>query len=152
MLVVAGPTYTERLWCVIEIFTFLRMGGCLERLALMPIGSATESPEEAEVSVLRRFETFDAASAKCFNEAERQHLLAGLETGFGSLQQFNNLIANVFAHARSRATGTVVSDEASRFNAGNIRILSNSSIRHNEVVVGKHPNGPQPADLSVLVV
>jgi len=157
MLVVAGPTYTERLWCVIEIFTFLRMGGCLERLALMPIGSATESPEEAEVSVLRRFETFDAASAKCFNEAERQHLLAGLETGFGSLQQFNNLIANVFAHARSRATGTVVSDEASRFNAGNIRILSNSSIRHNEVVVGKHPNGPQPADavqghLSALVV
>ena len=27
LLVVAGPSYTQRLWCVMEIYTFLRMGG-----------------------------------------------------------------------------------------------------------------------------
>ena len=27
LLIVAGPTYCSRMWCVMEIFTFMRMGG-----------------------------------------------------------------------------------------------------------------------------
>ena len=32
-----GPTYCDRLWCVMEIFTFLRMGGEISRVAITPI-------------------------------------------------------------------------------------------------------------------
>ena len=34
LLIVAGPTYCSRLWCVMEIFTFMRMGGAMERIEL----------------------------------------------------------------------------------------------------------------------
>ena len=30
----AGPTYCERLWCVMEIFVFLHMGGSLDRITI----------------------------------------------------------------------------------------------------------------------
>ncbi len=41
LVVVAGPTYASRLWCVIEIFTFLFMGGSRERIDVLPIGDDT---------------------------------------------------------------------------------------------------------------
>ena len=68
-----------------------------------------ESEEEAQRQMLRRFEAFDATRAQCFVEAERQRLLAGLETGFGSLQQFNNLVAGIFASrsARNSRSGSI---------------------------------------------
>jgi len=37
VLVLAGPTFCERLWCVVELFTFLKMGGSTERLHVIPI-------------------------------------------------------------------------------------------------------------------
>ena len=64
----------------------------LAPLILQRFFGATEARRE----VIRRFETFDAANAKCFVESERQRLLAGLETGFGSLEQFNSLVAGIF--------------------------------------------------------
>ena len=79
----------------------------------MPIASAAESKEEAEREVLRRFASFDAMHAQCFVEAERQRLLAGLETGFGSLQQFNNLVAGIFSQT---------SERGSRARTGSIRL------------------------------
>ena len=35
LLVLAGPTYTERLWCIVEVFTYLRMGGAPERMVVV---------------------------------------------------------------------------------------------------------------------
>merc|ERR1712039_204132 len=37
MLVLCGPTYLSRLWCVLEIFTFVHMGGMADRLVLVPV-------------------------------------------------------------------------------------------------------------------
>ena len=36
-VVLAGKTYTSRLWCVLEMFTFLRGGGSLDRIAVYPL-------------------------------------------------------------------------------------------------------------------
>ena len=46
LLILAGPTYTERLWCVLEIFVFLRMGGTLDRVVVVPIDMASEEALE----------------------------------------------------------------------------------------------------------
>ena len=40
-----GPTYTSRLWCVIEIFTWLRMGGRLDRIVVLPFGASKAQTE-----------------------------------------------------------------------------------------------------------
>ena len=54
MVVLAGSTFIERLWCVIEIFCFLRMGGALDRITVVPVvetdaadGSALAAASEA---------------------------------------------------------------------------------------------------------
>ena len=39
LLVLAGSTYGTRLWCVLELFTFLRMGGDPQRIVTIPVTS-----------------------------------------------------------------------------------------------------------------
>ena len=69
MVVLAGSTFLERLWCVIEIFTFLFMGGSLDRIDVLPIGDDTMEQVEERLS------SFDAKHAKCFLEDDRERLL-----------------------------------------------------------------------------
>ena len=42
------PTFTQRLWCVMEIFTFLRMGGARERIELRLIARPDQNQAAAE--------------------------------------------------------------------------------------------------------
>ena len=41
LLVLAGPTYAQRLWCCMEVFVFLQMGGTPERITVLPFGMST---------------------------------------------------------------------------------------------------------------
>ena len=78
-VVFAGATYTQRLWCVLEMFTFMRSGGALDRIVLKPLSSKT-----AEIVA-----KFDIASAQCFHRRDRHALLAVVESSYGSFGQFN---------------------------------------------------------------
>ena len=42
LVVLAGPTFTERIWCILEVYTFMRMGGTADRMVLLPVVSASE--------------------------------------------------------------------------------------------------------------
>merc|ERR1712039_474003 len=37
LLVLCGPTYLTRLWCVMELFTFVHMGGDIDRVTVLRI-------------------------------------------------------------------------------------------------------------------
>jgi len=37
LLIVAGPTYTSRLWCIMEIFVYVGMGRTLEHITVIPL-------------------------------------------------------------------------------------------------------------------
>ena len=78
LLVLAGATYPSRLWCVMELFVFLRMGGARENMHVKPL---TESD-------VLQFTQFDAARARCFLDADRQRLLAVIEACFGTFTSF----------------------------------------------------------------
>lgn len=79
----------RRLWCIIEVFTFLKMGGSIERVTMKVISLA-------EREVWCRFDQFEVQKATCFKADERQKLLAALESGFGSFEAFNSLVSNMF--------------------------------------------------------
>ena len=64
VLVAAGPTYTGRLWCVMELFTFVQMGGARERVTVV----------ELDANAHAALAKFDAAKARCFLPKDRQHL------------------------------------------------------------------------------
>jgi hypothetical protein len=92
LVVLAGPTYASRLWCVVELFVFLKMGGERERIRVMELGG---------VDVRVALNRFRAQEAKCFLKEDQERLLAVVESGFGSLQPFNILIRSIFIDARA---------------------------------------------------
>uniref|UniRef100_A0A7S4EW07 TIR domain-containing protein n=1 Tax=Chrysotila carterae TaxID=13221 RepID=A0A7S4EW07_CHRCT len=101
LLIVAGPTYTTRLWCAVEVFTFMQMGGSFDRVTVAPIviidNSARSSAAIAARKDLKRvLSDFDANHAQCYHESDRDRLLATIETSFGSLDNFNHAVRTVF--------------------------------------------------------
>ena len=87
LLVVVGPTYTRRLWCVMELFVFLQMGGELSRVTALALPGR---------EVQRELATFNAANAQCFKPEDRQRLLGIIESAFGDFGSFNAKVRQIF--------------------------------------------------------
>jgi len=85
LVVLMGETYLTRLWCIMEIFTFFRMGGSLDRVVVIPVA---QTHQQMDYNI----ETFRAENCKCFLEEDRQRLLAVVETGFGNLRRFGYVV------------------------------------------------------------
>ena len=96
LLIVAGPTYCSRLWCVMEIFTFMRMGGAMERIELRLIANPGQNQATAKNELAGLLATFNAAKAECFKQEDRQKLLAVIEAGFGNFDEFNTGVREIF--------------------------------------------------------
>ena len=112
-----------------EIYTFLRMGGTVDRISVLPASESmikenekandaattaagdakpevaddaplpTPKMQAALAEVLRRFEAFDVSNAKCTNAKDKEHLLGVIEQGFGSFDAFNELVRHTFVDA-----------------------------------------------------
>ena len=93
----AGPTYCERLWCVMEIFVFLHMGGSLDRITIEIIAQQDTVETDARQLLTAQFACFDAAKAQCFKVEDREKLLAVIEAAFGDFKEFNRSVRAVFA-------------------------------------------------------
>jgi len=105
LLIVAGPTYCTRLWCVMEIFTFMHMGGAIERIEISMIARPDQDQAAAREELLAGFAGFEAGNAQCFKQADRQRLLAVIEAGFGDFNEFNRGVRTAFVqrvHAQRR--------------------------------------------------
>ena len=61
LLVLAGPSLTDQLWCVAQLFAWRAMGGTLERVAVVPLGGAARAYDET-VAALDAFHVMYAAS------------------------------------------------------------------------------------------
>ena len=89
LLIIAGPTYATRLWCLMEIFTFCKFNGSTDAIALHTIG---------EPSVTNKsLANFNAANAKCYLLRDRHRLLAVVESSFGDCRGFNRVVKAIFA-------------------------------------------------------
>ena len=83
LLVIAGPTYVTRLWCVMELFTFLQMGADVDRVDVRSI-------QTSDVMV-RGLVNFTVEHSTCFKVEDRQKLLGIIETSWGSFNTFNQV-------------------------------------------------------------
>lgn len=83
---------------MLELYVWLKMGGTKDGIILKPLSSADTTAALAK---------FDCARAKCFHVADREKILAVIETGFGDTQPFNRIIRNLFStQAEARSTRT----------------------------------------------
>ena len=87
LMIVAGQTYSSRLWCVMEIFVFLKMGGTNDQIWLTDIGGD---------SVKNTLLSFDASKAKCFLAKDKERLFAVIESGYGDFVRFNATVQSIF--------------------------------------------------------
>jgi len=98
LLIIAGPTYTSRLWCTMEVFTFVRMnGGQHQNIIVEPIAGQT----------LQILAKFDGGKAQCFDPKDRSHLLAVIESGMGDIRHLNRMVGAIFT-AKARGAGLQV--------------------------------------------
>ena len=98
LLVLAGPCYSTRLWCVLEIFTFSTVrptvDGSIDSLTIRPFDDTGELAEDAGI---KYFSSFDAGKATCFLRKDREHLLSVIESGYGSIPAFNRKVRRIVA-------------------------------------------------------
>jgi len=95
LVIFCGTTYLNRLWCVVELFTFAHMGKDLSRIEFVPVlrmGKEEEDREEIE----RSFATFDASNCSCFQAEDHAKLLGIIGAAFGSLQHFSSAVLAIF--------------------------------------------------------
>lgn len=93
-LCLCGPTYFTRLWCVMELFIFVTMGGSPTHIQLLPLtckvaGVPPPSIAEASAELRRQIDAFDAAEARCSHAEDRKRLMLVLEAAPGSVDGFN---------------------------------------------------------------
>jgi hypothetical protein len=101
LVVLAGPTFTERLWTAVELFTFTVMGGTLDRIDVLPLDR-----RRGLAGVLDKFDAFDVTHAKCARTEDRQRLLAVIEAAFGNHGPFNLLVRTILRRRHSRRHGS----------------------------------------------
>ena len=101
LVVLGGPLWPTRLWCIIELFTFLRVGGNANAIVFLPLygrDSATNSSSEADSDMCNSMKEFDVREAYCY-DADRDILLGAIESGYSSLDRFNDEISKALAVA-----------------------------------------------------
>jgi len=116
LLVLCGPTYMSRLWCVLELFTYFHVGGDkIGPIEFVPIvREGYESEDYAAIT--SSIASFDAASCRCYDDLETERLLSIIRVGFGSLSAFTDVLRASFAKVGftfeiSSFAGTVSGDK-----------------------------------------
>eukprot|EP00931_Biecheleriopsis_adriatica_P097335 TRINITY_DN7109_c0_g2_i1.p1 TRINITY_DN7109_c0_g2~~TRINITY_DN7109_c0_g2_i1.p1 ORF type:complete len:526 (+),score=68.52 TRINITY_DN7109_c0_g2_i1:20-1597(+) len=99
MVVFCGPTYLCRLWCVIELFTFVHMGRRLDHLEFEFV--LREGEEDVDMdSIEDAFVDFDASRCDCFNPEDKERMLDIVLAAFGSISAFNAVVSDMFSRTR----------------------------------------------------
>jgi hypothetical protein len=98
LVVLAGPTYSSRLWALVEVLVFLwSQQGSSHDIDVLPLLWATtgcRSPG-TEMVMLRNLRRVDLAAAVCYCEEDRQWMLAAIESAFGTPCRLNTLLSNL---------------------------------------------------------
>ena len=80
------------MWCVLELYVFLKMGGSKERIVLKNLAG-----EDSAAALAK----FDCVKAKCYHASDREKILAVIETGFGDTTPFNKIIRGLLSDQNS---------------------------------------------------
>ena len=73
-----------------SIFVFLRMGGSRDNVIVKLLDT-----DEVAARLPTLLANFNAANARCYLDADRQKLLAVVESSFGTFQPFNKLVRQI---------------------------------------------------------
>ncbi|EOD10648.1 hypothetical protein EMIHUDRAFT_465198 [Emiliania huxleyi CCMP1516] len=96
-VVLAGSTYLQRLWCVLEIFCFLSLGGTVSRISVLHLadkGASSGFGGELDAS------NFKLAQTACAYRKDRDRILAVIEATYGYNKPFDRLVRKLLSTER----------------------------------------------------
>jgi len=91
LLVLCGPSYLSRLWCVVELFTFAHIGGRSSRITAIPLLRQGCELEDA-AAIDQVYEEFDASQCECICGSDKEKMMAIITTAFGDVASFNSMM------------------------------------------------------------
>ncbi|CAE7523987.1 CBWD2 [Symbiodinium microadriaticum] len=92
LLILCGTTYLSRLWCILELFTFVHMGGkpCDIDCVLL-VG-----PDQSDITAIgNQCKNFDASGCDCSVPADKETILNIIHTAFGTIDLFNDSVRRI---------------------------------------------------------
>ena len=95
LLLLVGPSYVTRLWCVMECFIFMRIKG-IDETAAQQTSHLKVKELSSDADLAQTLARFKAANAQCRYDRDRQRLLAVIEASFGTTRSFDELVLKVF--------------------------------------------------------
>eukprot|EP00931_Biecheleriopsis_adriatica_P121443 TRINITY_DN96527_c0_g1_i1.p1 TRINITY_DN96527_c0_g1~~TRINITY_DN96527_c0_g1_i1.p1 ORF type:complete len:479 (+),score=86.84 TRINITY_DN96527_c0_g1_i1:66-1502(+) len=102
LLILYGPTYLSRLWCIIEVFTYIMMGGSIEDIDVRLVLTKAHA-EEDKRTLLSAFESFEVADCQCYNPADKERIILVIGTAFGKLSAFSEVVAKVLGRIQAES-------------------------------------------------
>lgn len=111
LLLLAGPTVTDRLWCTMELFLWFAVGGTLEGVYVLP---AVES-EAASQKVIASFDTFAVMNARARREDDKLQMVRAIE--LAHVSRFNDVVRSYLPVVRLAMESSSFGAESSSFGA-----------------------------------
>eukprot|EP00931_Biecheleriopsis_adriatica_P004622 TRINITY_DN106265_c0_g1_i1.p1 TRINITY_DN106265_c0_g1~~TRINITY_DN106265_c0_g1_i1.p1 ORF type:complete len:565 (+),score=84.11 TRINITY_DN106265_c0_g1_i1:72-1766(+) len=88
LVVLCGPTYLSRLWCIVELFCFVHIGRGSEDIRLLPCYHESDDCSRTRTAIHR----FDARTCDCYEQRDKAYMLMAIKSAFGSLRGFNEAV------------------------------------------------------------
>jgi hypothetical protein len=101
LVICCGVTYLRRLWCIVELFTFVHMGGDdsdVDLFLLLREGRELQDREEIRLQM----ETFDAAQCECFDVQDKERMLLIIHAAYGDVHRFNSAVRQILTRTVAR--------------------------------------------------
>ena len=145
LVVLGGPLWPTRLWCVIELFCFLRVGGDANAIVFLPLTgrdsvhltdwSIEECQAAEEDSEMRKsLQEFKVQNAHCY-DADRDLLLRAIESGYSTLDHFNKDMRKALMRLHQTAHARNWAGASGHYTPGSLDTLSGGrSTRHSKLL------------------
>eukprot|EP00931_Biecheleriopsis_adriatica_P105339 TRINITY_DN79896_c0_g1_i1.p1 TRINITY_DN79896_c0_g1~~TRINITY_DN79896_c0_g1_i1.p1 ORF type:complete len:520 (+),score=61.37 TRINITY_DN79896_c0_g1_i1:36-1562(+) len=118
MVVFCGVTYLSRLWCIIELFTFVHMGRGFDKIYFQfVLREGLEAHDHAIVE--NAFRTFDAQRCDCSDPRDKERMLGIIHTAYGGMASFNQEVRDILGRVRDQDGEASVARPASSSDESN---------------------------------
>lgn len=103
LLVLCGPSFLSRLWCVLELFTFVHMGGKTYDINCVSLALAPDDWQAIQLQCAQ----FDVRNCDCTVPEDKAKILSIITTGFGNMDHFNHAVRRVMKRIDGLSTRTL---------------------------------------------
>jgi len=134
LVVLCGPSYLTRLWCIVELFTFahIRQNADDHIVDLIPLLKRDHEAEDRQ-HLTDGIKEFDAAACTCYSEEDKEKMLSIILAAYGDLVGFNQDVRNILNAAGGKLLTSnadmVESLEALEAGATSLAVTSTSTSR-----------------------